>query len=315
MAELLCPVRALREAVLLLEGTLAPNPLRTLPPIPYVLEPDGMPPPQFCDELMPWHEQPGVSCAEVVWEWLMRLDEPLAATQWADFWTDLAEHAALSRQATRHLASRVAYREFYEAIWEADAPPSPNDAYWAARQQARFAAVLNTAQSVSNARVLDLGSGNGTLAFALALQNTTVHGVNLLSSAVDQANAKARDWCLPATFASGFAEDGVAGYDADIVVAFEIIEHVPSPSALIGGMEASVKAGGVCVLSTPFGSTTIGEDTWATRDANGGALGDPLAHVRVYTPGRLRALLGGRDVTLAVNPGPGAGELLAWWRP
>lgn len=263
------------------------------------------------------------AAALLLWEWSCRLDEPLRARQLLEALPYVLEHdpaLAERRMVTdrmlRHLASPEAYAAFYDGIWESEPPQTREAIVTMGAQCHRAQWALAVCREVGAERVLDLGCGDGTIALSLAAQGLEVVGVNLTARAAAAARRVAESLDLPAVFVSEAAEvaghQRIDGHRADVVIAFEIIEHVVNPQALIGAMEAATISGGTCLLSTPNGSTTLGEDTWATRDANGGALGDPVAHVRAFTPTRLQALVPTAAIT--TGPGPAAGTLYARWR-
>lgn len=262
--------------------------------------------------------------ALLLWEWAVRLDEPIQAMYLLNALPypladdpAIGERRKITAALLRHLQSPAAYADFYAKIWEGDPPVREGiEAY--ARTQARMVWALEECHRVKARHVIDLGSGPGVLTLFLASHGFETIGVNLTAKAVEACNASAKAFDLPARFVLGHAEQMIAPEDlADVVIAFEIVEHVGNPAELVAAMERVVRPGGLCLMSTPNGSTTIGEDTWRTRDENGGVLGDPVAHVRVFTPARMVEWLGQRpNFVCTVSPGPGAGSLhVRWERP
>lgn len=263
------------------------------------------------------------TAALLLWEWACRLDEPIQARRLLDALPYVLEHdpAIAEAQATTnrmlsHLQSLEAYAAFYERIWESEPPRTRDEVLAIGDECHRAQWALNVCLETGAERVLDLGSGDGTIAMYLAAHGLQVLGVNLTRRATEVANEAAKAMGLPAAFAWGPGELArtarINGEHADVTIAFEIIEHVGIPERLIEAMQAATRPGGTCLLSTPNGSTTIGEDTWAERDRNGGTLGDPVAHVRAYTAARLQTLLPTAEIT--TGPGPAAGTLYARWR-
>lgn len=128
--------------------------------------------------------------------------------------------------------------------------------------------------------LLDLACNDGWMA-----QNLTglaiYDGLDLNPDCIERA--KARD--VPAAkFIRAAAEDAEvetwplrepAGYD--VVVCFELIEHVRDPDAVLAAMVACCKPGGSLFVSTPLGACTDGDlsDWWHV---------EPKGHVRVFTP-------------------------------
>lgn len=70
----------------------------------------------------------------------------------------------------------------------------------------------------------------------------------------------------------------------DVVVAFELIEHVKDPDVVLAAMVACARPGGALFVSTPLGACSGGDlpDWW---------LVEPKGHVRCYTPRTFAALL------------------------
>jgi 2-polyprenyl-3-methyl-5-hydroxy-6-metoxy-1,4-benzoquinol methylase len=124
-------------------------------------------------------------------------------------------------------------------------------------------------------RVLDAGCGTGYGAAILAEGGADhVLGVDLAAAVVDAARARE-------TARLGFDHADIARLphaDAsfDLVTCFEVIEHVPEPSAVLGELARVLAPGGVLAISSP--------------NANRYPPGNPH-HVREFTTSEFRALL------------------------
>lgn len=132
--------------------------------------------------------------------------------------------------------------------------------------------------------VLDLACNDGMLAAVLVQDGHGVTGVDLNPDCI--ARAKARE-----IEDASFVVDDITEYKAhagyDAVVAFEVIEHVPDPDALLRSMVANVKPGGKLYVSTPLGAV---EQGYGRIDFDWDAL-EPKGHVRSYTPRQFHDLL------------------------
>ena len=111
--------------------------------------------------------------------------------------------------------------------------------------------VLQACRAAGARRVLDLGSGNGTLCRALAEAGFAVVGLEPSASGI----AAARRAVPEGTFHCGSVYDGpgvVPERDFDVVVSTEVVEHLFRPAALPAFAAAKLKPGGTFVVSTPY---------------------------------------------------------------
>lgn len=104
---------------------------------------------------------------------------------------------------------------------------------------------------VQGKEVLDFGSGQGNLAFYLAEHKAPrrVVGVELHGPSVDAANARVREAALPEGTSLEFVqarEDGIPLPDAsfDTLVAFDCMEHVMQPRAVLLDWARVLRPGG-----------------------------------------------------------------------
>ena len=144
--------------------------------------------------------------------------------------------------------------------------------------------------------VLDISANDGWMAQNLAglerdpqgVPVLTYHGIDLNPHCIERARGRA----VPrARFWTGFGEEAEKltrrqrpkqGYDA--VIAYELVEHVRDPDALLSAMVRVCKPGGSLFISTPLGACTGGDlpRWWVV---------EPAGHVRAYTPRSFAALL------------------------
>lgn len=123
-------------------------------------------------------------------------------------------------------------------------PGHVEDDLWA-EHIARYAFA---ARFVVGRRVLDLGCGTGYGTAELARHATEAVGVDIAPEAIDYASAQYRS----ARFVLASAED-VPLHDAsfDVVVAFELIEHLSNWRALLEQTRRVLHPGGLFIVSTP----------------------------------------------------------------
>ena len=113
-----------------------------------------------------------------------------------------------------------------------------------------FARYLFASRLARGKRVADLGSGSGYGSSALAEHALNVTGVELSAEAVEYAQAnygspKVQFVCASAT------DTGLEKSAYDLVVAFEVIEHLTNWGELLREAKRLLKPGGQFVVSTP----------------------------------------------------------------
>lgn len=148
--------------------------------------------------------------------------------------------------------------------------------FWFSHRSACIAAAL--AAHGAEGPVLDVGGGNGVVARALADAGFEVAVVE--PGEVGAHNARSRG--LPAACAT-LEESGFAEASFGVVGAFDVIEHVADPGALLARMRTVLRPGGLCAVTVPAYSLL-----WSEEDVVAG-------HHRRYTlEGLERALFAER---------------------
>jgi 2-polyprenyl-6-hydroxyphenyl methylase/3-demethylubiquinone-9 3-methyltransferase len=105
---------------------------------------------------------------------------------------------------------------------------------------------------LSGKAVLDVGCGGGILAEAMARHGARVTGIDLAEKPLQIAQAHAKGQPLDVRYMKSSAEawsEGHAGH-YDLVTCMEMLEHVPSPRAVIQACADMVKPGGWVFFST-----------------------------------------------------------------
>lgn len=107
-------------------------------------------------------------------------------------------------------------------------------------------------KALAGLQVLDLGCGGGLISAPLARMGALVTAIDASEGAIGAARAHAEAAGLAVGFRCATAETLVAeGASFDLVVAFEIVEHVADVRAFLSAAAALVKpGGGVLALST-----------------------------------------------------------------
>ena len=99
-------------------------------------------------------------------------------------------------------------------------------------------------------RALDMGCGAGLLAEPLARLGAAVTGVDAAPENIGAAAAHAAAAGLQIDYRTG-GIDAVAGEAFDLVVSFEVIEHVTDAAGFVRGLAGVLAPGGLMLLSTP----------------------------------------------------------------
>lgn len=126
--------------------------------------------------------------------------------------------------------------------------------YWAVR---RFVSTL-----LPGARVLDVGTGLGYLAYALARDGFRATGLDVSDEAADRARRRFGDHYAVGNLFD-WARERPAEYDA--VVMLELIEHVERPREWIEAGLRLLRPGGSLILSTPDRAFYPAGTVWETE--------------------------------------------------
>lgn len=130
-------------------------------------------------------------------------------------------------------------------------------------------------------RVIDLGSGSGYGSWLLATTAESGVGVDVDARAVDYARSRFKSRRLRFKAASAL-DTGLPSMSADVITAFELIEHLPDADALLNEAKRLLSHDGILLVSTP------NRDFYAkTR----GAAGANPYHVREYSEPEYREAL------------------------
>ena len=106
--------------------------------------------------------------------------------------------------------------------------------------------------TLAGARVLDVGCGGGLLAESLKRLGAQVMAIDLAPAMIETARLHATESALDIDYrvldANELARDPAARFD--VVCCMEMLEHVPSPEAMLATLGALLKPGGSLFIST-----------------------------------------------------------------
>jgi SAM-dependent methyltransferase len=208
----------------------------------------------------------------------------------------------------RHAAVLPGYDRYARYASAIQKHPSPLDMlasaelpYWYARDH------LRRGSARTPATVVDLGCGEGYLTYALRRTGVECVGVDLSATVVARARQRFGndDWFFTV---AELADRGFVG--ADLVVALELVEHVPDPVRLLGDAVALLKADGRVLMTTPNRDASPAEAVWDSDL--------PPVHLLWFGTKAMTALAdrAGCDVVFPAAPqGPGSGARPGVWPP
>ena len=116
----------------------------------------------------------------------------------------------------------------------------------------RLAHIERLAGGLAGKRVLDVGCGGGILAEAMAARGATVTGIDLADKPLKVAALHGMESGSRVEYRLVAAETLAAEAPAsfDVVTCMEMLEHVPTPAAIVAACAALVKPGGAVFFST-----------------------------------------------------------------
>jgi 2-polyprenyl-3-methyl-5-hydroxy-6-metoxy-1,4-benzoquinol methylase len=121
------------------------------------------------------------------------------------------------------------------------------------RKRVDFIAAVLQNSLPANARILDVGCGNGVISRHLGRLGFQVLGIDVSEKTI--ANAKAATSLPNVEFQQKSAEELVAsGARYDAVICSEVLEHLTDPGALLKVLYASLKDDGRLIVTVPNGS-------------------------------------------------------------
>ncbi len=116
---------------------------------------------------------------------------------------------------------------------------------------AEFQRVRSDAKPLREVKLVDIGCGGGLICEPMARLGADVTGVDASEASVGVANAHAEQSGLDIRYLCSTAESLVeTGESFDVVIAMEVIEHVPDPGAFVDACAALLRPGGLMICST-----------------------------------------------------------------
>lgn len=219
-----------------------------------------------------------LSAFQSVWKNLMIHDELLLARKFVGCapWQirgapEVREMSAVMSSVMSHHDDPELFRAHYEhtadsigELWPMPAPVPEHHSLWP-----RWNYLTETLSEMESRlgrklRVLDVGCMYGWLTNRVGQMGHEAHGIDTCGSAIRLASAKAEEFATGARHlvhdaASGDWPDGYPG-SFDVVVLFEVYEHVHDPVGFLKRLRELLTPDGCVVISTPRGSWGLGVD-------------------------------------------------------
>ena len=111
---------------------------------------------------------------------------------------------------------------------------------------------IETRSGIGGKSILDVGCGGGLLSESLAMKGGHVMGIDMSASALQAAQAHAREAGIDIIYRQKTVEilaGQVPGF-FDLVTCMELLEHVPRPDSILNACHMLLKPGGHVFLAT-----------------------------------------------------------------
>lgn len=185
---------------------------------------------------------------------------------------------------------------------------SAQDSIDALRYSARQRlALVERHVSLNECRVLEIGCATGEFAAAASYAGARVVGCDYSADAIEMAKFRYPE----VTFVAGTAESSsLSMHGFDMIVAFEVIEHVLDPKQWMQAIERMLNPGGLLVVSTPNYECgkAMGLDRWL-------GLNSSFEHLYFFSLDVLRKLAVESGMSFVAAYSTGSGDIIAVEHP
>ena len=197
---------------------------------------------------------------------------------------DPALYDLIYRQSDR-IAGYERYRRYRTMVRESSDPlgelARSEDLYWAIRE-----IVVESSEILRRPlRILDVGSGLGYLVHALRRAGHEAEGLDISSEAVAMAAKE-----FGPHYRVGDLRQPTVDGTYDLILATELIEHVPDPTTIVATAVSLLEPGGALVVTTPNRDLYPQEMVWHTEP--------PPVHLWWFSKTSLRYLAWSLDLSV-----------------
>jgi len=174
----------------------------------------------------------------------------------------------------------------YDDYWSLESPAVLSDPLTPARRAYLWERITTSANA--RPRLLDCGAGDGSLVAEAVARELPAVGIEISASAIERGRRSYPGIDLRRHSVEQLPWP-VDNASWDVVVSFELIEHLLEPRALLRGAHLALVPNGSLVLSTPYHGMAKNLAIAALRFEKHFAVDGE--HVRFFTDSALRALL------------------------
>lgn len=135
--------------------------------------------------------------------------------------------------------------------WDVDGPMAPLHRMNPTRLHYIIEKITQHHGNIKNLSILDVGCGGGLVTEPLARLGAHVTGIDGASDLIAIANKRTQQQKLGITYRHALTDDLIAEKKQfDVVMALEVIEHIPNQQDFIAALSKLVKPKGLIILST-----------------------------------------------------------------
>lgn len=191
----------------------------------------------------------------------------------------------------RHAFDPKEYEKFYKKDME-EIPFPKKWTFGCDRIVPRYSWLMGNLVKLEIESLLDIGCGSGELGLTLGILEISSIGLNLNEASVLYANKLAEEKRIDNI--THFLTMDFSEYtdQHDVVVMFDLIEHMPDPIKALKKVYSLVKPGGHLYISTPQAGAHYGikMNKWVAKPQSW-ADGQPSGHLRLWSEQEFKDLL------------------------
>jgi 2-polyprenyl-3-methyl-5-hydroxy-6-metoxy-1,4-benzoquinol methylase len=140
-------------------------------------------------------------------------------------------------------------KDFYDRYWSREIPPPTVDPLTPTRRKLLWSVVASNGSPVR--KLLECGCGDGDLVAEAAARGIEATGMEISSICVRRAGERFSN-CKFILHSVEERPWPISAASCDVVVSFEVVEHLLEPRQLIAGAYDALAPGGHLALTTPY---------------------------------------------------------------